>query len=385
MALVLLATVATGPIQAQEQTQEKTQEQSVNESKSEMLKPWSGPYGGVPPWNVVRQDEFVAAFDAAIAEAQREIADIANNPEPATFDNTIVALEKAGHTLERLDTLFGVHSSNLNVGPMPDIERAVSPKLAAYQDSITQNEKLFARIEAVYQSDQRDKLSLAQRRLLDDRYRNFVRQGAKLEPEAKKKLSQINMRLASLFTDFSQNVLHDEQAYVTWVTDKDDLAGLPNRSLPPWPSAAKERGKPDQWAVLNTRSSMDPFLTYVDNRKLREEVWRTYYNRGDNGDEYDNNTLIAEILRLRRTRANMLGYPTHAHWRLENTMAKTPEATMDLMMKVWPKAVARVEEEVADMQKIADQEGANIKIEPWDYRYYAEKVRKAKYDLDFNE
>ncbi|MEZ6088188.1 MAG: M3 family metallopeptidase, partial [Pirellulaceae bacterium] len=232
---------------------------------------------------------------------------------------------------------------------------------------------------------QRDKLSLAQRRLLDDRYRNFVRQGAKLEPEAKKKLSQINMRLASLFTDFSQNVLHDEQAYVTWVTDKDDLAGLPESVVAAMASAAKERGKPDQWAVLNTRSSMDPFLTYADNRKLREEVWRTYYNRGDNGDEYDNNTLIAEILRLRRTRANMLGYPTHAHWRLENTMAKTPEATMDLMMKVWPKAVARVEEEVADMQKIADQEGANIKIEPWDYRYYAEKVRKAKYDLDFNE
>lgn len=357
----------------------------VKQSMSAMLEPWTGPYGGVPPWNLVRQEEFIAAFDAAIAETQAEIDAIANNPQPPTFDNTIVALEKAGRTLERVDTLFSVHSSNLNLGPVPDIERAVSPKLAEHQDKITQNEKLFARIEAVFQSDEKSQLTLAQQRLLDDRYRTFVRKGAKLEPAAKKKLSQINMRLASLFTDFSLNVLHDEQSYVTWVEDPARLAGLPKSVVAAMASAAEERGKPGQWAITNTRSSMDPVLTYADDRPLREEVWRTYYNRGDNGDAHDNNTLIAEILKLRRTRANMLGYPTHAHWRLEGTMAKTPQATMDLMMKVWPKAVARVQEEVADMQQVADQEGTKLTIEPWDYRYYAEKVRKAKYDLDFNE
>ncbi|WP_417748659.1 M3 family metallopeptidase [Rosistilla oblonga] len=378
--LLLIAAVCPATIQSVNAV-----DNGVEQPMSAMLEPWTGHFGGVPPWNLVRQEEFVAAFDQAIDQAQQEIDAIANNPEPPTFENTIVALEQAGRTLERLDTLFSVHSSNLNLGPIPDIERAVSPKLAEHADKITQNEKLFARIEAVFQSDEKSKLTLAQQRLLDDRYRNFVRKGAKLEPDAKKKLSQINMRLASLFTDFSQNVLHDEQSYVTWIDDAARLRGLPESVVAAMASAAKERGKPGQWAVTNTRSSMDPVLTYADDRPLREEVWRTYYNRGDNGDAHDNNTLIAEILKLRRTRANMLGYPTHAHWRLEGTMAKTPQATMDLMMQVWPKAVARVHEEVADMQKIADEEGAKIKIEPWDYRYYAEKVRKAKYDLDFNE
>ena len=222
-------------------------------------------------------------------------------------------------------------------------------------------------------------------RLAEDRYKQFVRQGAKLNTRDKARLSQINKRLASLFATFSQNVLADEQSYVTWIEDEADLAGLPESIVSAMASAAKSRGKEGQWAVTNTRSSMDPFLTYADNRPLREEVWRKYYNRGDNGDDRDNNTAIAEILKLRAERAKLLGYETHAHWRLEPQMAKTPEATMELMMKVWPKAVARVREEVADMQQIADSEGAGVTIEPWDYRYYAEKVRKAKYDLDFNE
>jgi peptidyl-dipeptidase Dcp len=180
-------------------------------------------------------------------------------------------------------------------------------------------------------------------------------------------------------------VLADEQGYVTWIEDKTDLTGLPDSVVSAMASAAKNRGKEGQWAVTNTRSSMDPFLSYASNRKLREKVWRNYYSRGDNGDTHDNNTIISEILKLRAERAKLLGYKTHAHWRLEPQMAKTPEATMELMLKVWPKAVARVREEVADMQKIADSEGAGVTIEPWDYRFYAEKVRKAKYDLDFNE
>ena len=362
------------------------QENGETEEMSALLRPWTGPYGGVPPWHLVRPDEFVEAFDTAIALAEDEIAAIANNPDPPTFDNTIVALESAGRTLDRLQALFGVHRSNLSVGPIPDIERVVEPKLAEYQDRVTQNEKLFARIAAVYESEETTRnLSLAQQRLLEDRYKQFVRRGAKLNTRDKAKLSQINKRLASLFTDFSQNVLADEQNYVTWIEDEAELAGLPDSVIAAMASAAKERGQEGKWAVTNTRSSMDPFLTYADNRQLREKVWRTYYNRGDNGDAHDNNTLIAEILKLRAVRAKLLGYETHAHWRLERQMAKTPEATMDLMKKVWPKAVARVREEVADMQQIADAEGAGVTIEPWDYRYYAEKVRKAKYDLDFNE
>ncbi len=358
------------------------------DSDSPLLKPWTGPYGGVPPWTLVRPNEFPAAFEVAIAKADQDIDAIAENSEPATFENTIEALEKAGEDLRRLEALFFVHTSNLNVGPIPDIEQTVVPKLSEHEDRIYQNKKLFDRIGAIYDSSsmKNETFTLAQRRLVDDLFKTFVRKGARLDAPEKARLSQFNTRLARLFTDFSQNVLEDEKSYVTWINDKSELAGLPESVTAAMASAAKERGITEgQWAITNTRSSMDPFLTYADNRKLREEVWRKYYSRGDNGDKHDNNAIISEILKLRAARAKLLGYPTHAHWRMEPTMAKKPEAAMDLMMKVWPKAVARVKEEVADMQAIADAENADISIEPWDYRYYAEKVRKKKYDLDLNE
>ena len=376
---ILLAVVLISGVADAEDAEEPATTSSV------LIRPWTGPYGGVPPWDLVRPDEFLAAFDTAILATQAEIAAIADNTAPATFENTIVALEESGASLERLEAIFGVHSSNLNVGPIPEIEKIVMPKLAEFADSVTQNEKLFARISAVYEGDAMQQLSASQRRLVEDRYGSFVRKGARLNQTDKARLSQMNQRLASLFTEFKKNVLEDEQNYVTWIEDEAALEGLPDSVVSAMANAAKERGKPDQWAVTNTRSSMGPFLTYADNRQLREKVWRTYYNRGDNGDKHDNNAIIAEILKLRAVRAKLLGYPTHAHWRLERQMAKTPEAAMELMTKVWPKAVARVREEVTDMQEVADDQRAGITIEPWDYRYYAEKVRKAKYDLDFNQ
>ncbi|MDG2221837.1 MAG: M3 family metallopeptidase [Rubripirellula sp.] len=363
-------------------------QEGTDVSNSPLLKPWTGPHGGVPPWNLVRQEEFVPAFKEAIRITQAEIAAIAENPDPATFENTMVAYEDSGRTMSRLQSIFFVYTSNLNVGPMPDLEKVVVPMLSEFEDSVYQNEKLFARIATVYNSDamKNKELDLAQRRLVDDLYKTFLRKGAALSSSQKAKLSQMNIRLARLFTDFSQNVLEDEQGYVTWIDDQAALAGLPDSVVAAMSAAAEARdNKGGKWAVTNTRSSMDPFLTYADNRPLREQVWRNYYNRGDNGDERDNNRIIAEILRIRAARAKLLGYKTHAHWRMEPTMAKDPQAAMDLMMKVWPKALARVKEEVADMQAIADTEGVKIKIAPWDYRYYAEKVRKDKYDLDFNE
>ena len=358
------------------------------EFDSPLLKPWTGPYGGVPPWNLVRSDEFIAAFDAAIEASNSDIKAIADNSDKPDFENTIVAMERAGRTLSRLEAMFFVYASNLNVGPIPDIEKVVVPKLSEHADSIYQNKQLFSRISAVYDSPamKDGTFDLAQRRLVDDTYKTFLRKGAKLNSSEKAKLSQMNTRLARLFTDFSQNVLADEKGYVTWIKDKSELGGLPDSVIAAMSSAANDRNsKGGDWAITNTRSSMDPFLTYSSNRPLREKVWRNYYSRGDNGDKYDNNKIIAEILKIRAARAKLLGYETHAHWRMEPTMAKKPQAAMELMMKVWPKALARVREEVADMQAIADQEGAKIKIEPWDYRYYAEKVRKEKYDLDFNE
>ncbi|MEM7559380.1 MAG: M3 family metallopeptidase, partial [Planctomycetota bacterium] len=350
-----------------------------------LLQPWTGPHGGVPPWNLVRPEDFVPAFEAAIVENNKEIDQITSNDEVANFENTVIALEQSGQTLYRINAIFGVHTSNLLIGPMPNIEKQVVPMLTEHQDSIIQNSDLFARIETVYESNDLKSMGVAEQRLVDDLYKRFVRQGAKLGEGDKERLSKINKRLASLFTNFAQNVLADESGWVTWIEKEEDLAGLPNSVKAAMAAAAKSKGQEGKWAVTNTRSSMDPFLTYADNRELRKQVWTNYYNRGDNGDEHDNNGIIAEILKLRAVRAKLLGYETHAHWRLEPQMAKTPENAMDLMMKVWPKAVARVKEEVADMQKIADESGAGITIEPWDYRYYSEKVRKAKYDLDFNE
>jgi len=264
------------------------------------------------------------------------------------------------------------------------VQREMAPKLAQFGDQITQNEALFKRIEAVYNSPAKAKLNAEQQRLVWLDYTNFVRSGARLGPEAKARLSQINQELAGLFTKFSQNVLIEENDQFLLLKSEDELAGLP-QSLRDAAASAAATKKQTGWVIMNTRSAIDPFLTYSDRRELREKAWRMFINRGDNGDEHDNNATITQILQLRAERAKLLGYKTHAHWRLENAMAKTPERAMELMEAVWKPAVARVHEEVRDMQALADKEGAKLTIEPWDYRYYMEKVRKDKYDLDQNE
>jgi peptidyl-dipeptidase Dcp len=229
-------------------------------------------------------------------------------------------------------------------------------------------------------------LTPEQQRLAWLYYTNFVRAGARLDAEQKSRLSAINQELAKLFTTFGQNLLAEENGQWIVLKDEADLAGLSQSLRDSAAAAAVSKKVADvEGIIMNTRSSVDPFLTYSDRRDLRQQVWKMFVNRGDNGDERDNNATIAQILQLRAERAKLLGFPTHAHWRLENAMAKTPERAMELMEAVWPAAIARVAEEVADMQALADKEGAKITIEPGDYRYYAEKVRKSKYDLDQNE
>ncbi|MEE9272758.1 MAG: M3 family metallopeptidase [Robiginitomaculum sp.] len=348
-----------------------------------LLDAWSGPFGGVPPWDKVDVNTLAASLTTAMDMAKAEIDTIANNPAPATFDNTIVALEKSGAALDRSNTIFGVYASNLNQGIVPKILQEMSPKFAAFSDSIIQNVTLFDRIKTVHEN--MDGFDTEQERVVDFHYQDFVRGGANLNVNDKAKMSKINARLATLTNDFGQHVLNDEQNYVTYITDKADLAGLPDWLITNMAGAAKTSDKDGQWAITNTRSSMDPFLTYSKNRKLREKVWHTYYNRGDNGDVNDNNKIITEILQLRDQKAKLLGYETYAHWKLGDQMAKNPQNAIDLMEKVWPYAIARAREEVVNMQALADKEGVKIKIKPWDYRFYAEKVRKDKYDLDFNE
>jgi len=353
-----------------------------------LLEKWEGPYGGVPPFDRVKVADFKPALEAGMAENLAEVERIAKDSSAPTFENTIVALERAGQTLDRVQTIYGVFASTMNGPEFQVIQREMAPKLAAFNDQIAQNEPLFKRIETVYNSPEKSKWTPEQQRLAWLYYTNFVRAGARLNTADKARLSEINQKLAGLYTKFSQNVLAEEDGQVIVLKSEAELAGLPQSVRDAAAAAAVTKKQPGTWIINNTRSSIDPFLTYSDRRDLREKAWRMFVNRGDNGDEHDNNIIISEILQLRAERAKLLGYATHAHWRLENAMAKTPENAMELMMQVWKPAVARVHEEVRDMQALADdinREGAKIKIEPWDYRYYAEKVRKARYDLDQNE
>jgi len=349
---------------------------------SALTAPWVGPFGGVPAFDKVNVADFKPALELAMKTERAQIDAIADSKAKPSFDNTIAALERSGDLGDRVGTFYGVWSSTLSTPELRAVETEMAPRLSAHSDATLQNEKLFKRIEAVYEA--RAGLTPEQQRLAWLYWNRFVRAGAKLTPADKKRVAEINQELAGLFTSFSQNLLADETDYVLYLRTESELTGLPDDVRAAAAAAAKERGHEGEWAVLNTRSSMDPFLTYSKRRDLREKVWRTYYSRCDNGDAKDNNANIRKILKLRVERARLLGYPTHAHWRLENAMAKTPDAAMALMMRVWPSAIARVKEEVAEMQAIADKEKAGHRIEPWDYRYYAEKVRADRYDLDMN-
>lgn len=355
------------------------------DEQNPLLAKWSGPYGGVPAFNLIQVRHFKPALESAMAEKLNEIQQITATKEAPAFANTIAALERSGSTLKRVQSIYNIWSSTMNGPEFQAVQREMGPRMAAFSDQITQNEALFKRIEAVYRSMDKAKLTAEQKRLTWLYYTNFVRSGARLQADAKKRLSAINQQLAGLFTRFSQNLLGDESELFMVINDEADLAGLPPSLKDAAAEDAKRKKISGAWVITNTRSSVDPFLTYSDRRDLREKAWRMFINRGDNGGERDNNTIITDILRLRAERAKLLGYATHAHWRLENSMAKTPERAMKLMEDVWQPAVSKVHEEVAAMQAIANKEGATIKIEPWDYRYYAEKVRKARYDLDQNE
>ncbi|MDO1558936.1 M3 family metallopeptidase [Brevundimonas sp. 2R-24] len=356
---------------------------AVAEDVNPVLAEWTGPYGGVPAFDRIRPEHFVPAFNEALAMRDREIAAIVNNRAAPTFENTIEALERSGAAYDRVTRLLLIYTSNMNDAPMQAVDAELAPRQAAAADALVLNGPLFQRIEAVWNNREQANLTPEQHRLLWRTYDNFVRQGARLTPAQKTRMAEINQQLASLYTTFSQRVLSDEASYIT-VTDEAQLAGIPDSVKAAMRAAAQENGVPG-WAIVNTRSAVDPVLTYAQNRQLREYVWRGFINRGDNGDDNDTNAVIAQIMPLRAEKAQLLGYETYADWKLSNTMAQDPDRAMDLMMRVWRPAVARVREEVAEMQAIADREGANITIEPWDYRFYMEKVRRERYDLDQND
>ncbi|HEY0047239.1 MAG TPA: M3 family metallopeptidase [Flavobacterium sp.] len=350
-----------------------------------LLQDWKGPNQGAPAFNEYRVEHFKPALELAMQEELKELQQIADNPKPATFENTIAAIEKTGKKLQRVMAVYYVYGSNISTPEFEAVQTEMEPKLASHRDQKIQNTKLFKRIEQVYNLREKAKLTPEQQRVAFKYYENYVLEGAKLDASSKTKLATLNQELAGLFTKFSQNLLAEENNQCLELQSASDLKGMPEDFKAAAMAKAKADGLKAVACIENTRSSVEPFLTYAENRQLREKAWRMFVNRGDNGNANDNNAVITNILRLRTQRAKLLGFETHADWKLSNTMAKKPENAMKLMMDVWQPAVAQVKAEVADMQKIVDAEGGKFKIEPWDYRYYAEKVRKSRYDLDQSE
>lgn len=349
-----------------------------------LLQEWEGPYGGVPAFDKMNLSDVTPAIEKGMEWKLAEIDEIANNSEAATFENTIVAMERSGQALSRAFKYYGILSSNMSSPEFRDIQKELAPKISEFNSKIAQNKKLFERIKAVYDQSLKTPLDADQQRVVQLVYEDFAMSGAELDEASKKRYAEIDKELSGLYTDFSNHVLSDEEDYVVYIS-KDQIGGLPESFAKAASQAATDKGQEGKYALANTRSVLEPFLTYSDERELREKVWRSYKSRGDNADEKDNNKIISAILKLRDERVALLGQENYAAWRVQNRMAKTPENVLELMNAIWPAALARVKEEVADMQKMAIDMGDKLTIEPWDYLYYGEKVRKEKYDLDSDE
>ncbi|RYF92604.1 MAG: M3 family peptidase [Caulobacteraceae bacterium] len=355
-------------------------------SDNPLLVAWAGAYGGLPPFDKVRLPDFEPAYREAMALQRAELKAITDNRATPTFENTILAYERSGQALGNVGTIYGVHTSVVITPEMQAIEERLAPVLAAYADEQTQNTALFARIDAVYQARETAGLTPEQQRLAWVYHNNFVQSGARLNAADKTRLAAINLRLADLYTAFSKNLLSDENGDVLVLDKAQDTAGLPASVVAAARAAAERRKLPGRWVIENNGSAMNPMLTFSIRRDLRQKAWEMRMGLGDHtGGPTDNKPVIREILKLRAERSKLLGYPTFAHWRVADRMARTPENAIALMEALLKPAIARMGEEVADMKAIAAREGdkaAAADLQPWDYRHYAEKVRKAKYDID---
>ncbi len=351
------------------------------QSENVLLKDWETPFQ-TPPFDEIKDEHFITAFLEAMQAEKAEVEAIAGNKEEPTFENTIEVLEESGELLERVSAVFScLNSANTN-DKLQSISREVAPLRAKHNDDIKLNKALFARIKQIYGEKDHLGLTPEQDTLLENYYLGFVRSGANLNDGDKEKLRRINEELSKLYVEFRQNHLKQTNA-IGLVIDKDeDLAGLPDEVIQAAVEMAEERGMPGKWVFTLQKPSFIPFLMHSSKRKLREIVFKAYVNRGNNNDEFDNKKLISRIASLRVSRANLLGYDTHADYVLERNMAKKPENVYAFLNDLWKPAIKRAKMEVADMQAIIDREGHNFKLQAWDWWYYAEKVKKQKYALD---
>ncbi|HEY6834766.1 MAG TPA: M3 family metallopeptidase [Pseudolabrys sp.] len=336
---------------------------------------------GLPPFGAITSDHFRPAFDRALEAHRAEIDAIAADRAAPTFENTVAALEKSGRDLEKVANVFFVLTGANTGEAIEAVERDISPLLARHSNALYLNRALYGRIAALF--DQRDTLGLSpeQARVLDRYHTRFVRAGGALEKPAQDQLAAINERLATLGTQFGQNVLADEKSYAM-ILEEDDLAGLPDFARTAARAAAEERGHRGKYAITLSRSSVEPFLQFSARRDLREKLFQAWTKRGENGGATDNRALIAEMVRLRGERATLMGFASFADYRLDDNMAKTPAAARELLDEVWGRARAKAAAERDALQEMVTEEGGNFALAPHDWRYYAEKLRKAKYDLD---
>ena len=337
---------------------------------------------GVPPFDRIKPEHFMPAFERGMAEQKKEVEAITLNAEPPTFANTVEALERSGALLNKVSGVFNSLKSAHTNEQLQKIVKDLAPKLAQHGDDIAMNAGLFARVKAVFEQKGGLGLSAEQSRLLEETYKDFVRGGAGLPPDKQEPLRRTNEELSLLSVQFGENVLKENNAFELVIADEADLAGLPPAVVAGAADAAKERGKPGRWIFTLHKPSLIPFLQYSEKRGLREKMFKAYIHRGANGNELDNRALASKIAALRLKRAGLLGYKTHADYVLEKNMAKTPQAVYEFLEKLWKPALVRAKVEAADLQEMIHREGGDFKLEPWDWWFYAEKVKMAKYDLD---
>ena len=338
----------------------------------------------VPPFEKIMAKHYIPAFEKGMADGKKEIENLVSNSEEPTFENTVEAFDKAGGLLSKVSMVFFAQASANTNDSIKSIEVEISPRLSAYYDEISLNPDLFKRVKSVYENQSKFNLNPEQKFILENLYKEFVRAGANLNKQDQDTLKEINQKLSVLSVKFGQNVLAETNDYKLFV-DKEDLSGLTESIIASAAEVAKNAGQEGKWAFTTQRPSIFPFLQYSENRELRHTLFDAYINRGNNGNEFDNNKILADIVRLRAQRAKLLGYKTHAHYVLEPRMAKVPENVFNLLNNLWDKAIPVARNEVVEMQKIVDSEGGNFKLEPSDWWYYAEKLRKQKYDLNDTE
>lgn len=377
--ILTLALVVT-MLSCKKESEEKTQDMNENPLLAETF---DTPYG-VPPFDLIKEDHFEPAILEGIKLHQAEIDAIANSSEEPTFENTILAMENSGALLKRNMRIFSNLTSANTSDKLQEIASKLSPELSKHSDNISLNEKLFLRVKTVYDKRQSLNLGLEEAKLLEEAYKGFVKSGANLSDEDKEKLRKINEELALLTLEFGNNVLAANNKYELVIEKKEDLAGLPEGVIQAAAETAKEKGKDGKWVFTLQNASVMPFLQYADNRELRKEILNAYQNRG-NGGEFDNNEKLKRIANLRLEKSNLLGYKTFADYALDDTMAKNPKGVYDLLNKLWVPALEKAKEEEAEIKKMMQADGITGEVQPYDWRYYTEKIRKAKYDLDEQE